>query len=84
MEDDNTIEEIEELKELVPIDLLTEKERMYAVGFIEGCVWTLSNPSNVLLDNICVWLKENLNRYEYYGTIDIETLLDDFLREFSK
>ena len=31
MEDYTTIEEIEELKKLVPIDLLTEKERMYAV-----------------------------------------------------
>lgn len=56
----------------------------YGVGFIEGCVWADTHPSNELLDNICKWLKENLNRYEYYGTIDIETLLDDFLKEFSK
>lgn len=56
----------------------------YGIGFIEGCVWADAHPSNELLDNICVWLKENLNRYEYYGSIDEEALLDDFLRDFSK
>lgn len=63
-------------------------------AFEEGALWADSHPSNELLDNICKWLKENIDLYigrelgdynmQYYGTIDKETLLDDFLREFSK
>ena len=56
----------------------------YGVGFIEGCVWADAHPSKEVLNNICKWLEENLDRYEYYGSIDKEALLDDFLREFSK
>lgn len=53
-----------------------------------------THPSNEVINNICKWLEENLDLYvgrkledydmQYYGIIDKESLLDDFLREFSK